>query len=997
MVPIMDRCRRLRHVGLFLLLFSLSRTVSSDPIDLAAVRQAIEQSTIAGVAISASGFQLTAGPATIHLLDGYLYPTEAIGGRPVELVFQGSGRVDLSLDDPVEQGQLELFTGAPTMSEPFTEAVLVMALDQAVDAALSLGDSRPIRPDESRIIEGVLELWRTSSERKLLDVEARILADALGDPLAAGYFSGMFYGSRLGAFLYSVDPLADEQVTIGQLVKPELDRRQRRQARWQLSHAQRQGKLIGVELEDLGRWTTWVSCPLRLADGKPAAGTLGLEALHYSHDVTVSRREPELTATTRIVSKSLVAGLRTATLSMHPDLTPLQVGDGTGNALPFFRSHGELIVVLPKSPAPGDTLTIEVSYEARPFERDGPARFWPRRTLAWHPRLTENDRATFDATVRWPRELILVGNGRVVESGESEDGLRWQRREMQETPCTGFSFELGRFELLRRKVGHVEVSVAIDQAGQKVSEELAEDIFATIQDGLGFYEETFGPYPLDALEVVTSPRVYSQGLLGFITLSASSMGELGEWGALLGVQDRRMVIAHELAHQWWGNLVGWRSYRDQWISEAMANYSALLYARHRLQRLGEPKVWLGPTSGWASWLLKTTGHGVPVESLGPVVLGTRLKSAHSHTAYEAIVYKKGAIILDTLARLFTEKEFLKILRQVVVSASFRSISTDQLLEQVERLSGLDLGWFARQYVYGTGMPEVFYSYQVSPRQEGGWQVSGSCRQHSPYHYRYRIAERSPGQLDVVRHPVLHLDVTESIMVVPFLIGLKASRHGESGSGQQMLTGNLVIRGAETPIEALTEQEPEIILLDRRQEVFGRFFCQTCWPRQTMLTQALSLEAEGRQTEAEAMMRTALTAPMVGVPDSWQDADQDLARQTRLLNIRIHLALARLYLDANRFDEASARLTEARALLTRSDRWQFEKDLVAADARLKLRRGEAQAAFDQLVKSLRDRRYSRTGETYALLAIAAYEIGDQQSLHEARKRAEEHGVDTGIFN
>jgi hypothetical protein len=961
------------------------------------VKQEIEQSTVAGVAISATGFQLAAGPATIHLLDGFLYPTKAICGRPVELVFQGSGRVELSLDDPVEQGQLELFTGGATLSEPFTQAVLVIALDQAVDAALSLGDSRAVRPEESRIIAAVLERWRTSSERKLLDVEARILADALGDPLAASYFSGMFYGSRLGAFLYSVDPLADEQVTLGQLIKPDLDRQQRRQARWQLSHAQRQGKLIGVELEDLGRWTTWVSCPLRSGDGKPAAGTLGFEAVHYSHDVTVSRREPELTATTRMVLKSLVADLRTATLSMHPDLTPLQVGNGAGRALPYFRSHGELIVVLPEAPAPGDTLTIEVSYEARPFDRDGGSRFLPRRTLAWHPRLTENDRATFDATVRWPRELTLVGNGRVVESGESEDGLRWQRREMQETPCTGFSFELGGFELLRRRVGHVEVSVAIDQAGRKISDELAEDIFATIQDGLGFYEETFGPYPLDSLEVVTSPRIYSQGLLGFITLSASSMGELGEWGALLGVQDRRMVIAHELAHQWWGNLVGWRSYRDQWISEAMANYSALLYSRHRLQRLGEPRVWLGPTSGWASWLLKTTRHGVPVESLGPVVLGTRLKSAHSHNAYEAIVYKKGAIILDTLARLFTEEQFLKILRQVVASASFRSISTDELLAHVEKLSGLDLSWFARQYVYGTGMPEVFYSYQVSPRQEGGWQVSGSCRLHSPYHYRNRVAERSPGRLDVVREAVHHLDVTESIMVVPFVIGLKPTSHSGSGSSQQMLTGNLVIRGAETPLEVSTEQEPEIVLLDRRQEVFGRFFCQTCWPRQTMLTQALSLEAEGQRAEAEAMMQKALTEPMVGVPESWQDADQDLVWQTRSLNIRIHLALARLYLDDNRFDEASARLTEARSLMTRGDRWQFEKDLIASEARLKLSRGETQAAFDQLVKALQDRRFSRTGETYALLAITAGKIGNQQVFSEARSRAEQLGVDTSIFD
>jgi hypothetical protein len=315
-------------LGLLLILLAATSAADQDTYSVAGspttVMEEIRQTELAGTAISVGGFRFVAGLATIHLLEGSLYPASNVGGRPVEMVFKGRGRIEVSPDDAVEQGQLELFTGAAALHETFSQAVFVLALDTAVDT-LHLGQVRPIRANEERSVAAVLDSWLESGERKLLDVEARIMADALGDSLAARYFCGFFHGNRLGTFLYTVDPLADEQITLGQLVKPELDRRQQRQARWQLSHAQRQGKLLDIELADIGRWTTWVSCMLPGSDQVP--GSPGLQALHYDHDVTISRRAPELTAVTRITLRVLHQGLRTATLTMHHDLTPLRVSD----------------------------------------------------------------------------------------------------------------------------------------------------------------------------------------------------------------------------------------------------------------------------------------------------------------------------------------------------------------------------------------------------------------------------------------------------------------------------------------------------------------------------------------------------------------------------------------------------------------------------------------------------------------------------------------------
>src|SRR5690606_41036364 len=139
----------------------------------------------------------------------------------------------------------------------------------------------------------------------------------------------------------------------------------------------------------------------------------------------------------------------------------------------------------------------------------------------------------------------------------------------------------------------------------------------------------------------STPRDFSQSLPGLVTLSNPMMADLGWLGALAGVEDRRTVVVHELAHQWWGHLVGWRGYRDQWLSEAMANYAAVAWARATLPA-GERPVF-GPTARWRAALEAETADGRTIESLGPLVAGFRLASSKSAEAYAAIGDRKSVV------------------------------------------------------------------------------------------------------------------------------------------------------------------------------------------------------------------------------------------------------------------------------------------------------------------------------------------------------------------
>ncbi|HSN53198.1 MAG TPA: hypothetical protein VLT32_00930, partial [Candidatus Sulfomarinibacteraceae bacterium] len=510
-----------------------------------------------GRAVRVDGFSLQAGLATVVLEEGVLVPSTAVAGRPVELAFVGRGRVELEPPDEVEAGQLELFTGSSRLDERFERAVLVVTLDAAVDAllgrALAVGD--PAADEAAKLYRS----WLASTERALLDVDARIFADGVGDLLASGTFCAALDGTRLGRFLVVVDPLADEQLTVGQFVRPELTRSEERRTRRALEAAQRTGKLIGLTVDDLGIWDTWVSASLRSGGGEPTPGTTGVEPTRYRLEATLGGPELTLDASARLSLQVLVAELRAVTLELGADLEPGRAVDGRGRELEWWRSRNELVVALAEPAMAGQRLEIDVEYRGRPMERAAGGGAALRRPTGWYPHVGTIDRAPYELTVTWPEHLEVVAPGAVEDLDDAPEGLK-RRRWRLDHPALATSFEIGRFATAAGRAGSVAVDVAVTPSGSGSSsdEETAREILAAVVDVSRFFEGVFGPLPLDRLQVVSSPRGFSQGLLGLVTLSAGVVVDWQEWGALLGIEDRRTVIAHEIAHQWWGNLVGWR-------------------------------------------------------------------------------------------------------------------------------------------------------------------------------------------------------------------------------------------------------------------------------------------------------------------------------------------------------------------------------------------------------------------------------------------------------
>jgi aminopeptidase N len=174
-----------------------------------------------------------------------------------------------------------------------------------------------------------------------------------------------------------------------------------------------------------------------------------------------------------------------------------------------------------------------------------------------------------------------------------------------------------------------------------------------------------------------------------------------------------VLEAHEVAHQWWGNLVVPEGYQDGWLMEALANYSALLY----LEKKKGTKALDAVLEDYKNHLLAKGPNGKTLESAGPITWGYRLQSSQSPSAWHAITYEKGAWVLHMLRKRLGDAQFEKMLREVCQNYRFRALSTEQFRQIARQFVPAhtpdpDLTGFFDTWVYGTGVPAIKLTHAV---------------------------------------------------------------------------------------------------------------------------------------------------------------------------------------------------------------------------------------------------------------------------------------------
>ncbi len=756
--------------------------------------------------------------ATLSLLSGRLAVSrpgaalQAEEGRVVLAAFKGTGRLHFAPTLPLERQQLAFHTGQQALEAEFTEAIFIFAGDTWNE----LGDQLEFRSGDAADL-GKLYRSRNHDLRRVgLSWEPRILKSLLAEEAAPHAFLVAELKTRKHGWLsLMVDEADPEQV---ELVKFDEGRRARN---------------VWAKFPTQGRR------PQEVFAGPLAHHEYRLK--RYTLDVTV-QNNTQLEAEAEVNLEMKRSGERVLLLALDPNLRVTEVTDAAGQPLSFFQPRdpkndyflGDYLAVVAPEPFPVGDNTLRFRYAGKRVVRKVGAGNFFCQSSGWYPTygmgrysLTTNRfaaRSDFDLTLRVPKKYQAVATGEKVE--ESKEGKHLVTRWRSEIPLAVAGFAYGSYKIKTERVGNTQVEVYANRIpddflrsieiatgdtmpaqnrrlnpyslSSLAPSRMAKTIATEVANSLRVFETFFGPYPYQKLAVANIPYFYGQGwpsLLYVSTLTFLDSTQRNQLGIDHHVELTDRFRAHETSHQWWGHVVGWKSYHDQWLSEGFAEYSGMLYTLFRRNR----KEFLTALRSDRRDLINADRYGTRPDQIGPIYAGLRLASSFHPRGYSTVVYNKGAWVLHMIRMMMRDtnspqsdagftammQDFTKTyFNQAASTEDFKRMVEKHMTQQMDLDGNRTMDWFFNQWVYGTGIPTYQFGYRVDPgSQPNTYVVKGQIRQSG---------------------------VPESFkMPVPLYI---------STVKNTILAGWIIVTGPETPFELTLGFKPAKVAINEWEDV-----------------------------------------------------------------------------------------------------------------------------------------------------------------------------------
>lgn len=705
----------------------------------------------------ARGASLNRSAIQITLDDGTIAFTKDVMGHITGAFFEGEGEILLSPPEEVERRSMSLFTGMTILEERFATAYFRFNDEAAAELAPDLRASEATQEFVDRW-DSTAKNLASGDAMRLLITFSRMLppsgaAESSTQAANAGdrFLHARLQGVNLGVFDVFFDSTVPEQVQAGQ------------------------AKVVNAETY----YDVWTSFSPRRASSRPnldstpqpqnqrmRASRIAVRKYAIKTEVTPPK---QIHAQAHLECEVHEGGERTLLFELSRFL-PVESVTLNGRPMEFIhnpsiegtqlarRGNDVVAVVLPEPTQTGQKFELEFTYGGEVLEEQGSGLLYVGARGTWYPN-RGMEMADFDLQFRYPPGWTLVATGRSaevppeeIEKANGEQVSRW----VSDRPIPLAGFNLGKYREATTRVGKVTIETYATQGVEKdfptgqvqvvpappdnpirrpqiivpprpspalnevrVGEEAAQAI--------QYFSEHFGPFPYSHLALTQLPGRASQGWPGLVFLSSYAFLNDDE-RAQLHYNDtqillQRMVPVHETAHQWWGDLVSWSSYRDQWLSEGLSQYCTLMMLQEK-----NPAGFRLVMEDYRHDLTNKDSEGRSPEEAGPVTLGTRLVSSRSPQAYEILTYGRGTWLFHMLRMMLqdaeresrtsssgaTEEPFLRALRRVRERYQGRAISTRELMDvfaeelppslQYEGKKSLD--WFLEGWVNGISLPRL---------------------------------------------------------------------------------------------------------------------------------------------------------------------------------------------------------------------------------------------------------------------------------------------------
>jgi len=392
------------------------------------------------------------------------------------------------------------------------------------------------------------------------------------------------------------------------------------------------------------------------------------------------------------------------------DFTVTAVSDKSGRPLEFQQKKGSLSVKLSREYAFKEKVEFTVEY----FEKDpqkglffvdaspqNPAQIntfaWPEGARHWFPCYDfPNDRVTNEIIATVPDSYKVLSNGRLIDTTFDPKKKTRTFHWLQDKPHATYLMMMaaGPYEVIEDSLGDLPINYWV----YKKDVPHAKRSFFKTPEMIDFFNRTFVyEYPWDKYDQICIAG--SGG--GMEDTSATTLGH----GTIHDEKAEKDypshgLVAHELAHQWWGDLITARTWSHLWLSESFATYSEYLYSRFDR----------GADEGAVNLLQKKNRYlrEARTRYIRPLVFNRydnpwNIMDSHS--------YPKGAVILHMLNFIMGEKPFFRSLTHFLRKHAFQSVDTHDLQTAVKEATGRNMDWFFRQWVYSPGHPRFVISYK----------------------------------------------------------------------------------------------------------------------------------------------------------------------------------------------------------------------------------------------------------------------------------------------
>ena len=737
------------------------------------------------------GASLDRSAVHITLEDGTIGFTQDVLGRITGAFFEGDGEVLLTPPNEVERKSMSLFTGMAILEERFATAYFRFNDDAAAELRPDLRATDQPREFVEHWGATARNLAQADAMRLLLGFSRKLpVKDNAPSPeqeaLAQArnsedrFFHARLQGNQLGVFDVYFDSLAGEQVEAGQIKTAE---------------------------NGTGYYDVWTSFSPLAGGTAPTSArrTRPVESERSRGDwISIQRftiktevQPPrQIRAQARVQLEVKEGGSRTLLFelsrflqveSVKFDGQPVEfIHNPAVEGTQLARQGNDMVaVVLPEPTQAGQKINLDFTYAGEVLAEAGKGLLYVGARGTWYPN-RGLAMADFDLEFDYPQGWTLVATGKPVpaaaadalEKAKGMETSRW----ISERPIPVAGFNLGKYKVAKTQAGDVLVetyaTLAVERnfpsAPIQTIEPNPSDISpmsprapqvivpgrpsparneVTVGESaaraIRYYAERFGPYPYSRLALTQMPGSDSQGWPSLVFLSSYAFLSDEERQQLHFDPYRRLlqqsIPAHETAHQWWGDLIGWKGYRDQWFSEGLANYSALMMLQEK-----NPEGFRQIMEKYRRDLVEKNKDGMAPKDAGPVTLGGRLLSSRFPEGYEAINYGRSTWLFHMLRTMLkdasaeqgvqkgsgVDEPFVRALRRLRQRHEGNAISTRELLDAFAedlppalRYEGKNsLDWFLEGWINGTALPKLeLKAVKVAPKG-AGTVVSGTILQ-----------------------------------------------------------------------------------------------------------------------------------------------------------------------------------------------------------------------------------------------------------------------------